>query len=171
MCGCRSAATLQSIFAGNPGILDVILNNVREPFKSAIKSHFQSMAFDCRTNKEYADCQKENAFGWSSTGVFRDITYEFYSPLVVSGNVMGGYLPIDLKKQWNTQATLCSDQLGENIMTWFKTAIHETAHNIGWGNHYIDDKDSSFNNQHLPPKQKIDPHHKQAEWGIPTGNL
>ena len=47
-----------------------------------------------------------------------------------------------------------------------KVAIHETAHCVGWGNHYIDKEDPTFNNL-LP---KLDGHSNQGRWGIPSGN-
>ncbi len=158
-CGCYTKKTLEVYFQIE-SVFNPLVDPIREPFGSAIRDHFDKMHFKCRSNAEYPSCS-DKLGDTPQVGVFRNIEYTYVpSP--------GASATIELKKNWRTTAFLCVDQLdGKSLNAWLRTAIHETAHNVGWGNHYEDAADSSFDNK---APSGPDEHHRQADWKIPTGN-
>ena len=135
---------------------DPVVNGIREPFKTAIKSHFDSMTFECKSDKEDPECKGKN--GYARRGTYKDIAYSY--------TINGSSGDVDESKLWRTSAVLCRDCLQKyEIASWLKTAIHETAHAIGWGGHY-DDADDAFDNKYPNMKE----HPNENGWGIPRAS-
>jgi RHS repeat-associated protein len=179
-CGCIPTEEIEKYF--NDNVASPIFEQIREPFRSAVKTQFKNMVFTCRSNDEdktAGDNCQSNPNGYSNRGIFADITYDM--PLVIDENSgkITRYISIPAKKAWNNTATLCNDQLGNKKEKWLRTAIHETAHNIGWGNVYKDDADASFSNYFKVGIIKgtgkygryLETEHRTAAWGIPKGDI
>ena len=87
---------------------------------------------------------------------------------------------IDFQKRWNNSATLCADQLCKNydLRRIFRTAAHETTHNVGWGNHYLHETEGKSHEENvksplsntLVNKPNLDSRPNQDYWKIPSGN-
>ena len=135
---------------------------IREPFRSAISNHFFKMTFYCKKDCEDEECKGK--YGHTPAGYFDDLNYD------------NGRMSFSIHKNWNSSSTLCTTLLckirrkgaGTSMKNWFRAAIHETAHAIGWGQYYKDMTDPSFN--HLPADKKGN-HPDETRWGIPRAGV
>jgi hypothetical protein len=154
------ATSINTSFAGT-------VAGIREPFKAAIISNWNNMAFTCHDNtdtkcKGIEDGEPFDVRGYTPSppgvGVLRDGSYS------ASTSTGSGSFTVPFTRVWRTKAVLCCVQINRDggLVQYPKTAVHEAAHCVGWGGLYVDDTDPAHNN--VPPTET---EHQQTYWGIP----
>ena len=142
---------------------------IREPFRSAIQANWPRMVFEVLDNKPYGQenpCKETVGPTLLDFTTRRGYTIDKNQTLravkvtLFDGNHVPH--PMSYPKNWTTRAVLCICQI-KSTDEAAETAVHETAHSVGWGGYYKDDKDSRYDN--LPPN--MDDHPDQIYWNIP----
>jgi RHS repeat-associated protein len=158
-CGCVKKEDVKKALESQ---FSMYLGRVREPFRSAIQANWNNMVFTCKDNGS-PDCAGHNGADIytrrglvpGGAGTLRDLRIPTSTP----------YGPVEhfFPKTWKRNATLCQDQIGNDLSQYAKTGFHEAAHAVGWGGPYKDDANPALNN--LPPN--LQPHPNPDYWGIP----
>jgi hypothetical protein len=145
-------------------IADGFSNNIgaiREPLQHAVRENWGNMTFVISDNND-PDCAGKvdpltsyTRKGSANVGTLRDVE-------IISTLSTGQKLRVVRLKYWFNSAKLCKCQL-KTLSQYGLTALHEAAHNVGWGGAYKDDNDPKFDN--LPPDIVGHP----SGWGVPSG--
>ena len=134
------------------------IEQIRDPFKSAIIANWTNMVFHLRDNSSSICRFKKNGDPATVRGA-TPFAGTLRSVKVRYPGVNG--LQTE-ERFWQTHAYLCVCQISP-IEEFADVAIHEAAHCVGWGSSYQDSEDRKYDN--LPPHREDHP--DQEHWGIP----
>ena len=132
---------------------------IKEPFKSAIRTQWPNMHFIIA--KPDQDVCKNSVRGMTTEKgqCLRDIV----NHKVIHAD--GSFSVFTLPKRWTNRAYLCGCNIGKDLSEWANVAVHETAHNVGWGGYYVDENNPELNNPQKNGELQIHPNVEY--WGIP----
>ena len=142
-----------------------LVSKIREPFQSAIRENWPHMVFYLKGN-DSEDCFKwynKKKFEYSEyRGKTKEEGQTLRDVLVVSRNPKFEIKPEWHRKKWTNTATLCICQI-HSLDDLAEVAVHETAHNVGWGGYYSEPGNPDLDN--LPGHYSQHPN--PGYWRIP----